>query len=142
MTGAPITHRGCVYPRDCDHMGHLNVASYIGKIDQATWNFFADLGLTRDYLDANGIGLAAVQQNITYQRELRPGDVLTVRSRLLELAGKKVRFRHEMSTGVTGDVAAVMETLAVCMDMRTRKSKVFPDDIAARAATETNGRVS
>jgi acyl-CoA thioester hydrolase len=139
MTSAPITHRGCVYPKDCDHMGHLNVASYVNKFDQATWNFFADLGLTRDYLERQGIGLAAVQQNTSYQRELMPGDVLTVRTALVELAGKKIRFRHEMTNGVTGDIAAVMELLAVCIDANTRKSRQFPDEIAARESGELKG---
>lgn len=139
MTGARITHRGCVYPSDCDHMGHLNVASYVNKFDQATWNFFADLGLSRKYLERNGIGLAAVQQNISYQRELLPGDVLTVRTALVELAGKKIRFRHEMTSGVTGDVAAVMELLAVCIDANTRKSRPFPDEIAALSSGELKG---
>ena len=139
MTSARITHRGCVYPSDCDHMGHLTVASYVNKFDQATWNFFADIGLTRDYLDRNNIGLAAVQQNTSYQRELMPGDVLTVRTALIELAGKKIRFRHEMTNGVTGDVAAVMEVLAVCIDSNTRKSRPFPNEIAARASSEPEG---
>jgi len=131
MDQAPITHRGCVYPRDCDHMDHLNVASYVEKFDQATWNFFADLGLTAAYLRDNGIGLAAVEQNITYQRELRPGDVLTVRTQLVELAGKKIRFRHEMTNGVTGEAAAAIDQLALCIDTELRKSRPFPDDIVA-----------
>jgi acyl-CoA thioester hydrolase len=139
MTSAPITHRGCVYPIDCDHMGHLNVASYVNKFDQATWNFFADLGLSRDYLERNGIGLAAVQQNTSYQRELMPGDVLTVRTALVELAGKKIRFRHEMTNGVSGDVAAVMELLAICIDADTRKSRPFPDEIVASASSKLEG---
>jgi acyl-CoA thioester hydrolase len=139
MTSAPITHRGCVYPSECDHMNHLNVAAYVNKFDQASWNFFADLGLTREFLDSNGIGLAAVQQNIAYQRELRPGDVLTIRSTLIELAGKKIRFRHEMTNGATGDVTAVAELLTLCIDTGSRKSRAFPEDLVSRVQMQTGG---
>jgi acyl-CoA thioester hydrolase len=64
------THRGAVYPWHCDHMGHMNVMWYVGKFDEATWNLFASLGVTPAYLREQSRALAAVQQNITYKREL------------------------------------------------------------------------
>jgi len=114
-------------------MGHMNVAAYMENFDHATWNFMADQGLSRSYLADNGIGLAAVSQNITYQRELRPGDIMTIRSQLIELAGKKVRFRQVMVNGETGEVSAEIEQLAVCIDTALRKSRPFPDEIITRA---------
>lgn len=134
MTEAPITHRGCVYIRECDHMGHLNVAYYVQKFDQATWNFFADVGLTLEYIRENKIVLAAVEQVITYKRELLPGDVLIIRTKLLELAGKKIRFRHVMTHGVTGEESAITDQLALCVDADARKSRLFPDEIVAKGA--------
>ena len=102
----PITYRGNVYPRDCDHMGHMNVTSYMEKFDNATWNFFSDNGLSREFLNSQKIGLAAVNQNITYKRELHPGDTITIRSILLALEGKKIRFRSIMFFGDTSEVVA------------------------------------
>ena len=64
------TYRGAVYPWHCDHMGHMNVMWYVGKFDEATWNLFALLGVTTAFLKENRRGMAAVQQNITYRREL------------------------------------------------------------------------
>ena len=40
------TYRGVVYPWHCDHMGHMNVMWYVGKFDEATWNLFAQVGVT------------------------------------------------------------------------------------------------
>ena len=128
-----ITYRGNVYPRDCDHMGHMNVAAYMQKFDNATWNFFADLGLSRLFLERRGIGLAAVNQNITYKCEVRAGDVLTIRSTLLELDGKKIRFRSIMFNGETGEEVAEIENLAVCLDMSRRKACEFPTEIVDKA---------
>jgi acyl-CoA thioesterase FadM len=67
------TYRGAVYPWHCDHMGHMNVMWYVGKFDEATWNLFAAMGVTAAFLKENQRGMAAVQQNITYQRELLAG---------------------------------------------------------------------
>ncbi len=66
---------------------------------------------------------------ITYKRELLPGDVLIVRTQLLELAGKKIRFRHVMTQGVTGEEAAITDQLALCVDAEARKSRPFPGEI-------------
>ena len=129
MPETPITHRGYVRPEECDHMGHLNVAHYVAKFDQATWNLFADLGLTRGYLEV----LAAVEQTFTYKRELRPGDTVTIRTELQALAGKKIRFRHTMTDQASGEVAATAQNLAVCVDAGSRKSRPFPDAIVAGA---------
>ena len=74
------TYRGTVYPWQCDHVGHMNIMWYVGKFDEANWNLFARLGLTPSYLRESGRGMAAVQQNITYKRELLAGDIVEVRS--------------------------------------------------------------
>jgi acyl-CoA thioester hydrolase len=114
-------------------MGHMNVAAYLEKFDNATWNFFADNGLSRLYLESHGIGLAAVNQNITYKRELRAGDVITVRSNLMEIEGKKIRFRSIMFNGETGEEVAEIENLAVCLDISRRKACAFPIEIVEKA---------
>ena len=44
-----VTYKGAVYPWQCDHIGHMNVMWYVGKFDEANWNFFATLGLTPTY---------------------------------------------------------------------------------------------
>ena len=61
MTNGLLTYRGTVYPWHCDQIGHMNVMWYVGKFDEATWNLFAALGLTRPFLLANDRGMAAVE---------------------------------------------------------------------------------
>jgi acyl-CoA thioester hydrolase len=126
------TYRGTVYPWHCDHMGHMNVMWYVGKFDEATWNLFAEAGITRTYLRDNQRGMAGVQQNITYKRELYAGDVVGVRSAVLEVREKVVRLRHEMINLETSETAAITELTGVYMDTATRKSCPFPDAILER----------
>lgn len=131
MTGT-LTYRGTVQRWHCDHMDHMNVMHYVGKFDEATWNLFTDLGISGTYLRDANKGMAAVQQNITYRRELMAGAVVTVTSRVLEVREKLIRFVHEMRDGDTGEVAALCELTGVHIDRTTRRSCPFPETIRSR----------
>jgi acyl-CoA thioester hydrolase len=129
-----VTYRGTNYPWQCDHVGHMNIMWYVGKFDEANWNLFARLGLTPSYLRQSGRGMAGVQQNITYRRELFAGDIVEVTSRLLELREKSIRFLHEMRNAETGEIAAICEITAVHLDRQAHKSMPFEDAIRHAAA--------
>jgi len=128
-----ITYRGIIYPWQCDHMGHMNVMWYTGKFDEASWVLLAHLGLTPSRLKEAHRGMAAVQQNITYQKELRAGDVVTIRTKIIEIREKVLRFVHEMVKEPTGETAAITELTGVHMDTRRRKSIELPSDILTNA---------
>ena len=132
MSPLTETYRGVVYPWHCDHMGHMNVMWYVGKFDEATWNLFAAMGVTAAFLRENKRGMAAVQQNISYKRELVAGDTLTVHSAFVEVRDKVARFVHEMRHGETGELAAICMLTGVHIDAEARKSCPFPPDILAR----------
>lgn len=135
MIDAPITYRGTVYPWHCDHVGHMNVMWYVGKFDEATWQFFNQLGLTPSYLRAGKRGMAAVDQHISYMQELHAGDVITVRTKLLEIKEKSIRFVHEMTHDESNEVVTRTTLKAVHMDTGARKSCTFAAPIAAKAAS-------
>ena len=128
------TYRGTVYPWQCDHVGHMNIMWYVGKFDEANWNMFARLGLTPSYLRQSGRGMAGVQQNISYRRELFAGDIVEIRSRLLELREKSIRFVHDMRNAETGEIAATCEITAVHLDRQAHKSIPFEASIRECAA--------
>jgi len=128
-----VTYRGVVYPWHCDHVGHMNVMHYVGKFDEATWSLFNELGLTRRFLANHGRGMAAVEQRIAYRRELLAGDVILVRSGVLEVREKLLRFVHEMVNAETREVAAVTQLVAVHLDTHARKAVPLPDDVRERA---------
>ena len=79
MSEPMLTYRGTVYPWQCDHVGHMNVMWYVGKFDEATWQFFCAIGLSPSYLRSCHRGMAAVDQHISYLRELHAGDVVTIK---------------------------------------------------------------
>ena len=123
------TYRGTVYPWHCDHMGHMNVMWYVGKFDEAVWNLFLEIGLTPSYLRSQDRGMAALKQSLEYIRELRPGDVVHVRSSVIGLGEKVLTVRQTMTHAEEGGVAATMEAVAAHLDTRLRKAMAFPQPV-------------
>jgi acyl-CoA thioester hydrolase len=127
-----LTYRGTVYPWHCDHMGHMNVMWYVGKFDEATWQFFAMLGMSSSLLRSTNRGMAAVEQNIIYKRELMAGDLVSIHSAVVEIKDKSLRFSHEMTKEDTGEVAATTTLTAVHLDTVTRRACAFAPEIRER----------
>jgi acyl-CoA thioester hydrolase len=127
-----LTSRGVVYPWQCDHMGHMNVMWYTGKFDEATWHLFGHIGLTPSYLRDHKRGMAGLQQDTSYKRELVAGDLITIRSQILEMREKVIRFYHEMFNAETGEIAATTTLSAAHINRETRKSCPFPATILER----------
>src|SRR4030095_16322206 len=113
MNELPITYRGTVYPWHCDHMGHMNVMWYVGKFDEASWQILASLGLTHIRTREEGIGAVAVEQHINYKRELLAGDIVTIRSGVIEVKDKVLQLFHEMRNEETGEIAATMTVILI-----------------------------
>lgn len=79
--------------------------------------------------------MAAVPRNITYKCELRAGDVVSIRSGVLEMKEKAIRFFHEMRNDETDEIAATAEMTGVHLDTVRRKSCPFPVQVFERART-------
>lgn len=134
MSDAMITYRGVVHTWQCDHMEHMNVMWYVGKFDEATWQLLSAIGLSRSRLMKERSGMAAVEQHIEYKRELRAGDLVTVRSSVLEVKDKSIRFVHEMTNDETGEVAARTTLVGVHIDLDARRARSLPADVREGAA--------
>jgi acyl-CoA thioester hydrolase len=127
------TARGTVHTWQCDHMGHANLRAYGEFFEQALWHVFHRIGITPSVLRGDSIRMAGVQQSINYRKELLPGDLIVVRSRLAELKERSLKMVHEMQHVESGEVCATCELTAVCLDAQTRKPRTFPAEVAAKA---------
>ena len=127
------TARGVVHRWQCDHMGHVNVRAYGERFEEACWVYYAMLGIAPSRLRAGELNMAAVRQDTAYLRELLGGDVVVVRTTMLEVRPKVLRFVHAMANLETGETCATSEFTVVCLDPQARKSRAFPDDVLARA---------
>jgi len=133
MSEWKITHRGIVYPWQCDHMGHMNVMWYAGKFDEACWQLLAILGLHPSRFAQDATGMAAVEQHIQYKRELHAGDAITIKSALLEVNERSIHMLHKMVHDASGEVAATTVVVGVHIDAKIRKAIRLPEDVRERA---------
>jgi acyl-CoA thioester hydrolase len=131
--GKLLTYKGAVYPWHCDQMGHMNVMWYVGKFDEATWHLFQEIGITPAFLRENNRGMAAVEQNIQYRRELLAGDIVSVYSHVIEIKDRVLRFHHEMRKADTGEVAATTTLTGVHLDKAARRACAFPEIVKEKA---------
>jgi acyl-CoA thioester hydrolase len=106
---------------------------YAGKFDEATWHLFNAIGLSPPYLRSAQRGMAAVEQHTSYLQELHAGAVVSVRTRVLEVKERSLRFEHEMVDDSTSSVAARTTLKAVHLDAVQRKSAAFPATVIAKA---------
>ena len=121
------TYRGVVYLWSIDHVGHMNVASYTARFDEATWHFLGALGLTPEFMKENNRSAVAADQRTQYKREVLAGSLLHIASELRELGRKSIRFTHTMCDSSNGEVVATTELVGVYFDLIGRASVDLPD---------------
>ena len=127
------TYRGTVYPWHCDHMDHMNVMWYVGKFDEATWNLMSRIGMNAAFLRKHHRGMAAVDQRISYQRELHAGNTVAIRSGIVSVGERKIIFFHEMRDADHDEISAITLLTGVHMDTQLRKAVPLPDTVREAA---------
>ena len=123
------TYRGVVYPKHIDHMGHMNVQHYTARFDEATWHLCAHIGITNTYMEQSGCGMAAVRQEVDYRAEARAGDLIVIRSSILETSEKSIVFRHRMYRSETDELLAESRLVGVHFDRDSRRARAFPGNL-------------
>ena len=115
-------------------MGHMNVMWYVAKFDEACWQLLSWLGMSSSRMRSGRVGMAAVEQRIEYKREVFAGDLVSIRSKILDIAEKTVRMQHEMANDETNEVVAKMEVVGVHINFPARKACPFPSELRKRAS--------
>jgi acyl-CoA thioester hydrolase len=123
------SYRGFVYPWSMDHVGHMNVQFYTARFDEATWHFLARLGLTPTFLNENNRGMVALDQRTQYKQEVTAGSLLHVKTELLEIRRKTIRFIHHMFDSETERVIATCELVSAYLDKSLRKTTELPEAV-------------
>jgi acyl-CoA thioester hydrolase len=121
-------YRGTVGPQHCDDFGHMATQFYISRYSDGSGHLWSGVGMDRQTMFARRRGSVVLEQRLNYVREVLSGDILIVRSALIEVAPKTVRFMHFMFNGETGLLAATSEAVAIQLDLDTRRATSFSDE--------------
>ena len=70
--------------------------------------------------------MGAVDQHLTYRRELHPGDVVEVTTEVLEVKPKAITFKHTMKETLSGEEAATCTITAVHIEPTARRGSPLP----------------
>jgi len=124
-----------VMPAWIDYNGHMNVAYYTRAVDAALERFLEHtLGVGATFVAHSRMGPYALQANYTYLGEMLEGDLFSCHFRLLDHDNKRLHLLGALVTEA-GEIAAIVETLLMNVDLTTRKSAPYPDWALARFAT-------
>ena len=115
-----------------DYNGHLNMAFYNVLFDRGIDQGFELLGLGLDYLNLTNASYFTLEAHVTYLRELKLDDPVTVSLQLLDYDSKRLHCFQEIHHAEEGFLSATSETMSLHVDMGTKKAIAFPDDIMCR----------
>lgn len=114
-----------------DINGHLNIRHYVGIASEGLDEALARVGIPKNWPTVAGQGVFTAEHHMTYLSELRTGDRISARVRLV---GRSERAAHAVVYLVDDthqQVSYVMEEIFLHIDMASRKSAPWPDDVAA-----------
>jgi len=129
LTSLPVTLRAEIPDSYLDEMGHMNVMWYTHLFSLGAWGLFQMVGLNRDYFASNRTGSFALEQHFRYVKEVRVGERVTIRSRVLGRTAKRWHVMHFMSLDEPSALAATSECVHAHIDMRIRRSSPIPPAI-------------
>ncbi len=129
LSSLPVTNHKVIPPDYIDIMGHMNVMWYLHIFDGGTRNLFSSFGFGGDYVRRTGMGSFALESHIRYLAELKEGEAVTVRSRVLDRSAKTIHFFHFMTKDRDGTLAATIEILGAHADLNLRKIVPFPAEV-------------
>lgn len=122
-----LTVRRPVAPRECDILGHMNVAAYIDVVSDAMFTIQAVAGLDRATVETTRRSFVGARVEADYKSELLAGDLLVMDSRVLSIGTKSARFAHRMTRVLDGATVFTAENVSVYFDLDTRRALAIPD---------------
>ena len=113
-----------------DANGHLNVRHYTGIASEGLDESLVPQGILQNW-PATGHACFSAEHHLTYLAEMRTGDRMSARVRLL---GRSERAAHALVYLLDEThqrLSFVMEEIFLHIDMATRRTAPWPDDVAA-----------
>lgn len=127
----PITYEATIPESYLDSMGHMNVMWYTYLFSHATGGLFKLVGMDHEYFTSNQAGSFALAQFVNYRKEVRVGEQVRLRTRVVGRSEKKFHMLHIMTKHDDHVLAATCEFLGAHIDMTTRRTAPFAPHIAA-----------
>lgn len=128
----PLLFRGVVHPWHHDIFGHMNVRHYAPFFDDASFHFYAVMGLSIDDMQrSHGVHVVTARAETNFVQELKAGDLFVVDGAVKRLGTRSVTLFLRMLHAETGALHATYDITEVFFDPATRTSAPMPDAVRA-----------
>ncbi len=127
----PVGYRKTIPESYLDEFKHMNVMWYTHLFSCSLDDIFNRVGLTNEYFEDNQAGTFALEGHIRYLNEVRVGQNVTIRTRVLGRSDRRFHILHFMTNDETGKLSATLEAIGTHVDLRIRRSSPFPAQVAA-----------
>lgn len=131
----PVVYRTVVPPEYRDAMDHMNVRWYMVLYDDAGEALFNLFGQSLDYYTATGAGGFDLEHHLHYLNEVRIGNTISIRARLLGRSAKRLHYMLFMVNETRGLLASTYECVNSHADRIARRTAPYPEHIAAQIDT-------
>lgn len=131
------THHATVRYSETDQMGICHHANFLLFLEDARTAMMAEAGVPYSEIEKSGVGLPVRQVHVRYKSPAFYEDQLLVEVWIERIRSASVTFGYEITRLDEGQpdseptVLATSEIELACMDLKTRKPRIFPKDLRA-----------
>lgn len=113
-----------------DLNGHLNIRHYLGIASEGMDEALTEVGIPKDWR-RTGRAVFSAEHHLTYFNELRTGDRISVRVRLVGRSERAVHVLVYLVDEGRQQVSYLMEEIFLCIDMEKRRTTPWSEETAA-----------
>ena len=114
-----------------DNNGQLNIRHYLGIGSEGLDECLVGVGIAHNWPLTTGMAVLSAEHHLTYVHELRTGDRMSVRVRLLGRSAKAAHAQVFVLDDTHQELSCVFEEILLCVRLDPRGAEPWPDDIAA-----------
>ncbi len=124
---SPVVVVSTIEPAWRDYNGHVNYAAYAMAADPAIDAVYASVGLDLSFRKANRRSDYVIESRFFYLSEIRTGNIIEVRARLIDFDRKRTHIFCEICEQESNKVAATAHIVSMHVDSSLARSAEFPD---------------
>ena len=114
-----------------DLNGHLNIRHYLGIASEGLDESLVEVGILQQWPTVAGSAVFTAEHHLTYLSELRTGDKISTRVRLLGRSERAAHVVVYLLDDGKQKVSYVMEEVFLHIDMESRLTAPWPEAVAA-----------
>jgi acyl-CoA thioester hydrolase len=121
-------------PSWIDLYGHMTASRYFELMEGKGFALCEHYGIGPSYTSVSNAGVYTLESRICFLKELREGEDIELKLRILDLDEKRVLMLYELYRASDTEISATLEQLGIHVDLGSRRSTAFPSEVKSRLA--------